>query len=183
MKMSTERVLTTHVGSFPPPTDLFDAHIAEDAGADHDPVGLSLKVRSSVSEIVRKQSEVGVDIVSDGELSKSSYTDYVKHRQNGIGSGERGGGGRGSGGIRDIRDSPPHAEPQAGRGTGRDRHRAARRFARATFSILNRSLRWTPPRPGRWSTCPGSRGRSCTTAASSWARKRRSRPSCRRRTW
>ncbi len=107
MKMSTERVLTTHVGSFPPPADLFDAHIAEDAGADHDPVGLSLKVRSSVSEIVRKQSEVGVDIVSDGELSKSSYTDYVKHRQNGIGSGERGGGGRGSGGIRDIRDSPP----------------------------------------------------------------------------
>ena len=120
MEISRNRILTTHVGSLPRPADLFELLIAEDAGDGHDAAELIETAHRAVGEIVRKQSEVGVDIVSDGELSKSSYTHYVKHRLNGIGSGERGGGGGGGGGgPRDMREHPDAAQ-QGGRGTGRD---------------------------------------------------------------
>jgi len=117
MEISRDRILTTHVGSLPRPADLFELLIAEDAGDDHDAAKLIETAHRAVGEIVRKQSGVGVDIVSDGELSKSSYTHYVKHRLNGIGSGEHGGGG--GGGPRDMREHPD-AAAQGGRGTGRD---------------------------------------------------------------
>ena len=118
--MSRDRILTTHVGSLPRPADLFELLIAEDAGDDYDAAELIETAHRAVGEIVRKQSEAGVDIVSDGELSKSSYTHYVKHRLNGVGSGERGGGGGGGGGgPKDMREHPD-AAPQGGRGTGRD---------------------------------------------------------------
>ncbi len=121
MEISRDRILTTHVGSLPRPADLFDLLIAEDAGDDHDAAKLIETAHRAVGEVVRRQVGAGVDIVSDGELSKSSYTHYVKHRLNGIGSGKRGGGGGGGdGGPRDMRDHPD-AAAQGGRGTGRDR--------------------------------------------------------------
>ena len=120
MEISRDRILTTHVGSLPRPADLFELLIAEDAGDDHDAARLIETAHRAVGEVVRRQVDAGVDIVSDGELSKSSYTHYVKHRLNGIGSGKRGGGGDGGGGgPRDMRDHPD-AAPHAGRGTGRD---------------------------------------------------------------
>ena len=71
MKTSTERILTTHTGSLPRPSDLTDRH-------DQD------AVRSAVQETVRRQLEAGVDIVNDGEVSKPSYATYVTERLSGF---------------------------------------------------------------------------------------------------
>jgi 5-methyltetrahydropteroyltriglutamate--homocysteine methyltransferase len=81
MKRSTERILTTHTGSLPRPTNLLQAITAHEEGkaVELDPI-----VRAAVGEIVRKQIEVGVDIVNDGEMSKPSYSTYVKDRLSGF---------------------------------------------------------------------------------------------------
>ena len=115
--MSKDRILTTHVGSLPRPAELFELLIAEDSGDDHDAAKLIETARRAVGEVVRRQVDAGVDVVSDGELSKSSYTHYVKHRLNGVGSGAGGGGG--GGGPKDMREHPD-AAIHGGRGTGRD---------------------------------------------------------------
>ena len=86
--LSTDRILTTHVGSLPRPDDLIDLLVAKDRDRPYDPALLERRVAESVVEIVQKQVECGVDIVSDGEMSKISYTNYVKHRLNGFGEPE-----------------------------------------------------------------------------------------------
>ena len=86
--LPTDRILTTHVGSLPRPDDLIDLLVAKDRDRPYDPALLERLVAESVAEIVQKQVECGVDIVSDGEMSKISYTNYVKHRLNGFGEPE-----------------------------------------------------------------------------------------------
>ena len=86
--LPTDRILTTHVGSLPRPDDLIDLLVAKDRDRPYDPALLERRVAESVAEIVQKQVECGVDIVSDGEMSKISYTNYVKHRLNGFGEPE-----------------------------------------------------------------------------------------------
>src|SRR5579875_3840432 len=81
MKRSTERILTTHTGSLPRPQELLEALEASSSGARAD---FSALVRRAVADIVRKQVEVGVDIVNDGEMSKPSYATYVKDRLTGF---------------------------------------------------------------------------------------------------
>lgn len=115
MKISTDRILTTHVGSLPRPPELFDLLIAEDSGADYDPGDLEAAIASGVSATVARQIEAGVDIVSDGELSKSSYTHYVKHRLDGVNSGAKGSPPGGGGGPKDMQEHPD----AAGGGTAR----------------------------------------------------------------
>ena len=83
-----DRILTTHVGSLPRPDDLIDLLVAKDRNRPYDPALLKRRVAESVAEIVGKQVECGVDIVSDGEMSKISYTNYVKHRLKGFGDPE-----------------------------------------------------------------------------------------------
>jgi 5-methyltetrahydropteroyltriglutamate--homocysteine methyltransferase len=74
MKTSTDRILTTHVGSLPRPADLLELLVAKETGAAYDPAAYQARVVQGVSDIVAKQVECGIDSVSDGEQSKISYT-------------------------------------------------------------------------------------------------------------
>jgi 5-methyltetrahydropteroyltriglutamate--homocysteine methyltransferase len=80
MKRSTERILTTHVGSLVKPDDVQTMIAAREAGQSHDAAALAARVTTAVAEVVRKQVEVGIDIVNDGELSKSSWAAYFRTR-------------------------------------------------------------------------------------------------------
>ena len=88
MELSTDRILTTHVGSLPRPADLFDLLTQEDQGRIDDPASLEARVAEAVNVSVAQQVETGIDIVSDGEMGKIAYTFYVKHRLSGIQEGE-----------------------------------------------------------------------------------------------
>jgi 5-methyltetrahydropteroyltriglutamate--homocysteine methyltransferase len=85
MKRSTERILTTHVGSLPRPDDLVRAMFATQEGVPVDEAALERRSRSAVAEVVRRQAEAGVDVVSDGEMGKPSYVTYVSDRLEGFG--------------------------------------------------------------------------------------------------
>ncbi|HXZ89038.1 MAG TPA: cobalamin-independent methionine synthase II family protein [Candidatus Binataceae bacterium] len=84
MKRSSERILTTHTGSLPRPDDLLPLIKAMESGKAADAAAFDVRVRSAVAEIVRKQVELGVDIVNDGEAGKPSYATYVKDRLSGF---------------------------------------------------------------------------------------------------
>jgi 5-methyltetrahydropteroyltriglutamate--homocysteine methyltransferase len=88
MQRSTSRILTTHVGSLPRPAELLEAVAAlntgngppsADAQQAYDEV-----LRRSVADLVRKQAEAGIDIVSDGELGKASWATYILDRVSGF---------------------------------------------------------------------------------------------------
>ena len=85
MKRSTDRILTTHTGSLPRPHDLTTVLEAMDAGTAPDPAAFEARVRRAVADVVRKQADVGVDIVNDGEQGKVGYSTYVRHRLTGFG--------------------------------------------------------------------------------------------------
>src|SRR5712692_8363755 len=79
MKRSTHRILTTHTGSLPRPDDLVTLMRAKEGGELHDQAVFNARVTPAVAEAVRKQVEAGVDVVNDGEMSKPSYSTYVKN--------------------------------------------------------------------------------------------------------
>jgi len=87
MKRSTERILTTHTGSLPRPARLVELMFAKEEGRTVDLRLLAERVRDSVREVVQHQGAVGVDVVSDGEMSKPSYATYIKDRLSGFGGG------------------------------------------------------------------------------------------------
>jgi 5-methyltetrahydropteroyltriglutamate--homocysteine methyltransferase len=85
MDTSDERILTTHTGSLPRPRGLLKAL---GLGTDEAPAGPDEQerlLRTAIADIVRQQVEVGVDVVSDGELSKSGYSTYITERMSGFG--------------------------------------------------------------------------------------------------
>ena len=84
MKRSTERILTTHVGSLPRPQDVVDLLFAQDRGEDYDEAQFDEVMRRAVADVVKKEVESGIDIVSDGEMSKISYATYIRHRLTGF---------------------------------------------------------------------------------------------------
>jgi 5-methyltetrahydropteroyltriglutamate--homocysteine methyltransferase len=84
MKTSQDRILTTHVGSLPRPPDLRALLVRKDQGETYDKAALDRLVRQAVADIVRRQAEVGVDIVNDGEMSKPGYSTYVADRLSGF---------------------------------------------------------------------------------------------------
>jgi 5-methyltetrahydropteroyltriglutamate--homocysteine methyltransferase len=84
MKTSTGRILTTHVGSLPRPQEVVDCLFAQDRGDAVDPQKFDATLRQAVAEVVRRQSEAGIDIVSDGEMGKISYATYIRHRLTGF---------------------------------------------------------------------------------------------------
>ncbi len=88
MKTSSDRILTTHVGSLPRPDKLRELLQAQFDDDEYDQQVLAQASADAVLDIVARQVETGIDIVSDGEMSKISYTFYVKHRLNGVGIGE-----------------------------------------------------------------------------------------------
>src|SRR6516162_4246864 len=84
MKRSQERILTTHIGSLPRPKDLWVLIAARDRGEPYDATALDTQLKHAVNAIVRKQIDVGIDIPSDGEFSKASFTNYVRERLSGL---------------------------------------------------------------------------------------------------
>jgi 5-methyltetrahydropteroyltriglutamate--homocysteine methyltransferase len=84
MKRSTERILTTHTGSLPRPSDLLPLIAAAEAGNVAEVDRLRSRIRLAVAEVVQRQIDAGVDIVNDGEASKPSYSTYVKDRLTGF---------------------------------------------------------------------------------------------------
>jgi 5-methyltetrahydropteroyltriglutamate--homocysteine methyltransferase len=85
MQRSTDRFLTTHTGSLPRPDDLIRMMYAKEEGVPVVAAALAARVRAAVGEVVKKQTEAGVDLVNDGEMSKPSYATYIKDRLNGFG--------------------------------------------------------------------------------------------------
>lgn len=88
MKISNDRILTTHVGSLPRSKAVTDTVFAQEKG-ENAPNATSI-IREAVDEVVAQQVAAGVDIVSDGEMSKISYATYIKDRITGFdGDSER----------------------------------------------------------------------------------------------
>ncbi|MDP9197772.1 MAG: cobalamin-independent methionine synthase II family protein [Pseudomonadota bacterium] len=85
MKRSVDRILTTHTGSLPRPQQLVELMFEKEEGRVVDVKRLADAVRDSVREIVGRQVEAGIDVVSDGEMSKLSYATYVTERLSGFG--------------------------------------------------------------------------------------------------
>ena len=85
MIRSTDRILTTHVGSLPRPEDLIQIMYAKKEGIPVDREALAARVQSAVAETVKHQVDAGIDIVNDGEVSKPSYATYIKDRLAGFG--------------------------------------------------------------------------------------------------
>ena len=78
------KILTSHVGSLPRSQEVVDFIFAREKGKEFVQAAFDDCMTRSVSETVRRQKEVGVDIVSDGETSKISYATYVKDRYTGF---------------------------------------------------------------------------------------------------
>ena len=84
MKHSTDRILTTHVGSLPRSPELLAFLEAREMNQQLDQAAFEKCLAASVDEVVRNQVTAGIDSVCDGELGKISYTFYVRHRLSGI---------------------------------------------------------------------------------------------------
>ena len=84
MKRSTERILTTHVGSLARPNALISILRTKDQGQPYDHETYARLVRDAVADVVRKQTEAGIDIVTDGEQGKASFFGYIVERFNGF---------------------------------------------------------------------------------------------------
>jgi 5-methyltetrahydropteroyltriglutamate--homocysteine methyltransferase len=81
---SADRILTTHVGSLPRSEAVTEVLFAREKGAVTDPATDERVIREAVAEVVRRQVETGIDVVSDGEMSKISYATYIKDRVTGF---------------------------------------------------------------------------------------------------
>jgi 5-methyltetrahydropteroyltriglutamate--homocysteine methyltransferase len=84
MKRSTERILTTHAGSLARPHELLDTMRERENGRPYDADLLDRQVHDAVADRVRQQVENGIDVVTDGEMSKVSFLGYVKDRLGGF---------------------------------------------------------------------------------------------------
>jgi 5-methyltetrahydropteroyltriglutamate--homocysteine methyltransferase len=84
MKLSTDRILTTHVGSLPRGADVVDFLYKKENGEDYDRAAYAATMRAGVDEVVAKQRTTGIDVVSDGETSKVGYATYIKDRLSGF---------------------------------------------------------------------------------------------------
>lgn len=79
IQQNTGRIRTTHVGSLPRPRALLDLMKAGDTGA-----AFEEELRTAVTDVVRKQAECGIDIVTDGEQSKPGFFSYIRERLDGF---------------------------------------------------------------------------------------------------
>jgi 5-methyltetrahydropteroyltriglutamate--homocysteine methyltransferase len=85
MKLSTDRILTTHVGSLPRSRDVVDLLMAKERGEPYEAAEFDRTMARAVDEAVARQVAIGIDVVSDGETSKISYATYIKDRLSGFG--------------------------------------------------------------------------------------------------
>ena len=84
MQQSTDRILTTHVGSLPRTAAVTELVFAKEHGKPCDAAVFETTIAAAVRDVVRRQVAAGIDVVSDGELSKISYATYIKDRITGF---------------------------------------------------------------------------------------------------
>ena len=84
MKCSTQRILTTHVGSLPRPEKVTELIFAKEREENYSQLEFDETIADAVKNTVARQVDVGIDIVSDGEMSKISYATYIKERISGF---------------------------------------------------------------------------------------------------
>jgi 5-methyltetrahydropteroyltriglutamate--homocysteine methyltransferase len=87
VKRSTDRILTTHTGSLPRPKDLLTLLQEREEGRSRGEAVLGDRTRSAVHDVVKKQADIGLSVINDGEQGRADYTIYVKDRLTGF-SGE-----------------------------------------------------------------------------------------------
>jgi 5-methyltetrahydropteroyltriglutamate--homocysteine methyltransferase len=123
MKLSTDRILTTHVGSLPRPDDLFDLMLDRMDGKPVDDKAYAERVREAVDASVRQQVGAGLDVVSDGEMGKPSFITYAAQRLDGL---EKRDGDRPSpfANTRETRDFPEYYQSTVAEQVSARRRRA-----------------------------------------------------------
>src|SRR5882724_7380857 len=85
MKRSTDRILTTHVGSLIRPQPLQEFLRLKQGGKPYDEAAFDACLKASVADVVRQQAEVGIDVISDGEFGKTiSWSQYALTRLSGF---------------------------------------------------------------------------------------------------
>ena len=80
MQQNTGRIQTTHIGSLPRPHRLLDALKAKYSGQPYDEAEFQQALRAAVADVVRKQVDCGLDIITDGEFSKPGFFTYIRER-------------------------------------------------------------------------------------------------------
>src|SRR5450432_555580 len=85
MQSSSDRILTTHVGSLPRSQAVTDVIFAREGTEARDRAKDDAVITQAVAAVVRRQVSVGIDVVSDGEMSKISYATYIAQRFSGFG--------------------------------------------------------------------------------------------------
>src|SRR6266567_8521267 len=105
MRRSTARILVSHAGTVPRPNDLQELFAAGDSRRE----AFLERLPSAANEVVRRQAEIGIDIVNDGELSKLNFSHYARERLGGL---EQPSGGIDQGSVRNIvaRDARDYPE-------------------------------------------------------------------------
>ncbi len=88
MKRSTDRILTTHVGSLARPDGQLKLLFAKERGEQYDQAEFESSTRQAVDDIVAGQVKSGIDIVCDGEQGKSSFLTYITERLAGFSPSE-----------------------------------------------------------------------------------------------
>jgi len=109
MQRSRDRILTTHAGSLPRPSDLLEMIQAKATGRAYDQDAYATRVRRAVREIVAKQAELGLDVVDDGEMGKPGFIPYVNERLSGF-EPNRDAAGSPWSGSREVRAFPEFYE-------------------------------------------------------------------------
>lgn len=89
MRHSSDRILTTHVGSLARPANVLDLLWAKERREAYDTGVFESAVRDAVTGIVTRQRDLGIDVVNDGEQSKSSFLTYIAERLTGFSPSEK----------------------------------------------------------------------------------------------
>jgi 5-methyltetrahydropteroyltriglutamate--homocysteine methyltransferase len=84
LQQNSDRVQTTHIGSLPRPHHLLDLLKSKLQGEPFDRAQFERELRSAVADVVRKQVECGIDIITDGEFSKPGFFTYIQERLEGF---------------------------------------------------------------------------------------------------
>jgi 5-methyltetrahydropteroyltriglutamate--homocysteine methyltransferase len=84
LQLSTDRILTTHVGSLPRSKEVADLLYLRENGQPYAPAEFDAVMAAAVAAVVQRQAQTGIDIVSDGETSKIGYATYIRERLTGF---------------------------------------------------------------------------------------------------
>ncbi len=85
MKRSVDRLRTTHVGSLPRPNSVVELLVRKEKGEPYDSAQFDAVIGAAVNDAVATQVKLGIDSVSDGEISKIGYATYIQERLSGFG--------------------------------------------------------------------------------------------------